>query len=152
MTLLETIIDHNDHNNVPLSNEKLQQSVSTVMEETEEEEHNFKRNANNTAIYTFIQSSVTTNTPINIANVLNERQISSVSLVETIKGFKILTLQPTISNSADYHSEKNDAESDPKRDQGVATHTGDRRKRKVTDTDTTNVNYPHKFLINRLIS
>ena len=33
----------------------------------------------------------------------------------------------------------------------VATHISDRKKRKVTDTDTTNVNYPQKLLINRLI-
>ena len=33
----------------------------------------------------------------------------------------------------------------------VATHISDGKKRKVTDTDTTNVNSPQKLLINRLI-
>ena len=33
----------------------------------------------------------------------------------------------------------------------VAPHTSDRKKRKVTDTDTINVNFPHKLLINRII-
>ena len=33
----------------------------------------------------------------------------------------------------------------------VATHTSDGNKRKVPDTDTTNIYYSHKLLINRLI-
>ena len=33
----------------------------------------------------------------------------------------------------------------------VATHTSDRKKRKVTDTNTTNENYPRKLLTNWLI-
>ena len=33
----------------------------------------------------------------------------------------------------------------------VATHTSDGREIKVTDTDTTNRNYPHNLLINQLI-
>ena len=55
MTLVKTLIDHNDRQNLPLSNEKLRQSVSTVMVETEEEERDAKRNANNVTIDTFIQ-------------------------------------------------------------------------------------------------
>ena len=128
MTLVETLIDHNDRHNVPLSNEKLQQAVSTVMSETEEDECDTKCNVNNLTMDNFIQSPVTTNTPRNIANVPNERQISSDSLAETIKGFKRLILQSKINNSADYHSEKNDAKSDPKSDQVVATHTSDGKK------------------------
>ena len=72
-------------------------------------------------------------------------------LAETIKEFKGLILEPTINDSAYYHSEKNDAESDPKSDQVVATHTSDQNERKVTDTDTTNTNYLYTLLINRLI-
>ena len=33
--MLETLIDYNDHHNVPLSNEKLRQAVSKVMSETQ---------------------------------------------------------------------------------------------------------------------
>ena len=55
---------------------------------------------------TFIHSPLTTNAPLKIAKVPNKRQISSESLAERIEGFKILTLQSTINNSADYHSEK----------------------------------------------
>ena len=63
---------------------------------------------------TFIQSSVTTNTPRKKVNVPNERQISSDTLAETIKGFNISRLQLTIDDSAYYHSEKNDVKSDTK--------------------------------------
>ena len=100
---------------------------------------------------TFCQSPVTTNTENNIANVPNERQISLDILTETIRGFKRLTRQSTINDSAYYNSDKDDSESDPKRNQVVATHTSDEKKRKVTDTDTTNRNSPQKLLINRLI-
>ena len=37
MKLLETSIYYNYHHNAPLSNEKIQQAISTVMAETEEE-------------------------------------------------------------------------------------------------------------------
>ena len=63
MNLVKTQIDHNDHHNVPLSNEKLQQEVSTVMVETEDEVRDAKRNANTVTMDIFIQSPVTTNTP-----------------------------------------------------------------------------------------
>ena len=140
--MLETLIDHNDCHNVQFSNEKLQQAVSTAMEKTEEEERDAKRNSNNVTMDTFIQYPVMTNTQRKIANVPNERRISSDILEETIKEFKGLTLQSTIKDSAYYHSEKNVAESEPKRNHVVDTHTSDRKKIKVTDTDTTNGN-PH---------
>ena len=62
-----------------------------------------------------------------------------------------MTLQSTINNSAYYHSDKDNTESDPNINSKVATHTSDQKKRKVTDTDTTNGNSPHKSLINWLI-
>ena len=70
-------------------------------------------------------------------------------LAETLKG---LTLDSTINDSAYYNSDKDDAERDQKSDPLVATHTSDGKKRKVTDNDTTNVNYPPKLLINRTLS
>ena len=61
--MLETLLDYNDHNNAPFSNEKLQQSVSKFMEETEEEEYDTECNVNNVTMYTFYnQSPITTNT------------------------------------------------------------------------------------------
>ena len=44
-----------------------------------------------------------------------------------------------------------DVESDPKSDSLVATRTSDGNKRKITDTDTTKINPPHKLILNRLI-
>ena len=98
---------------------------------------------------TFIQPPVTTNTPREKKYVANERQIPSDSLTETLKVFNKLTLQSTINDSTDDHSNKNVTESDPKSNQLVATHTSNRKKRKTADTDTTKGNYPHKLLTNR---
>ena len=64
MNLLETVFDHNDCHNVPLSYEKLRKEISTIMEETEEEERDTKHNANNVTMETFIQSPITINTTI----------------------------------------------------------------------------------------
>ena len=106
---LETVIVYNDHHNAPFSNEKLQHEISTVTAGTEEEECEAKHNANNVTIDTFCQYPVTTNTQGNIENVPNERQISSNILAETIKVFKVLTLDSKINDSAYYHSEEDDA-------------------------------------------
>ena len=99
-------------------------------------------------MYTFYQYPVTINTQVEIANVTNERPISLDILAETIKVFKGLKLQSTINDSEYYNSEKDDTESNPKMDQLVATHISDGNKRKFTDTNTTNINYPQKLLIN----
>ena len=99
----------------------------------------------------FHHSLVTTNTQGKIQNVANERRISSDILAETIKGFKGLTLKSTINNSAYHDSEEDYAENNPSSNPNVATHTSDINKIKVTDTETTKGNYPHKLLINRLI-
>ena len=53
--MLETLIDHNDRHNAPLSSEKLQQAVSRVMAGKEEEYCDAKCNANNVTIDTFLQ-------------------------------------------------------------------------------------------------
>ena len=73
----------------------------------------------------FIQSPVMTNTPRRKTEFPNERRISLDKLEETLKGFNRLTLQSTINDYADYHSDKNDAERDPKSYHVVATHTSD---------------------------
>ena len=76
------------------------------MSKTEEEERYAKCNSNNVTMDTFIQYPVTTNTPRNKLNVPNERRVSLDILVRTIKGFKGLMLEPTINDSAYYHSDK----------------------------------------------
>ena len=54
----------------------------------------------------FTQSHGTTNTQREIANITNERRISTNILVEKIKGFNELTIQSTINDSAYYDSEE----------------------------------------------
>ena len=51
--ILEMLVDYNDRNNAPLSNEKIRQSVSRVMADMEQEERDAKLNANNVTIDTF---------------------------------------------------------------------------------------------------
>ena len=51
--MLETLVDYNDCNNAPFSNEKLPQSVSKVTGKTEEEERDAKDNANNVTMDNF---------------------------------------------------------------------------------------------------
>ena len=50
--MLETPVNYNYFNNVPLSNKKIQQAVSRVMAETEEEERDAGRNTNHVTIDT----------------------------------------------------------------------------------------------------
>ena len=75
----------------------------------------------------------------------------TVIVAETIKVFNGLTLPSTINNYRYYNSDKDDAESDPKSVQLVATRTNDGKRKKVTDTGTNNENYPQKLLISRTI-
>ena len=144
-----TLVDYNDRNNATLSNEKLRQLVSKVMAETEEEECESKSNVNNVTMDTFChQSPALTNTQGEIANVTDEKRISSNILAEAIKGFIGLTIQSTINNSEYYNSEEDETESDPNRNPKLAPHTNYRKKRKVTDTDTNNGKSLPKLLIN----
>ena len=60
--MLETLVDCNDRNNVPLSNEKLRKEISKVMAETEEEERNIILDVNTVTMDNFCQFPITTNT------------------------------------------------------------------------------------------
>ena len=80
------------------------------MEETEDEERDAIRNANNVTMYTlFHQPPVQTNTQRDIANMTNERRIYSDIMAETIKGFNGLTIQSTMNDSTYCDSEEDDA-------------------------------------------
>ena len=120
------------------------------MAETEDEERNIISYFDNVTMDTFCQAPVTTNKKKN-ANVPNERQISFDIMAERIKIFNGLTLRSTNNDYGYYNLDEDDAESDSKGNQLVATHTSDGKKRKITDTDTTNGNSPQKLLINRTI-
>ena len=101
--MLDTLVDYNHRNNLPLSNEKLQQVVSKLIAEMEEEERDAKCNANDLTMDTFYNySPITTNTQGEIANMKDKRQISLGVLAETIKGLMDLQFnqQSTILNIA----------------------------------------------------
>ena len=114
------------------------------MAETEDKERDAKRIANKVTTDTFIQPLITTNAPREKTDITNERQISSDSLTETLKLFNRLTLQSTINNSAYDHSNKHVTKSNQKIDPLVDTNNSDRKKVKITDTDTTKGNSPQK--------
>ena len=69
--MFETIFDHNDCHNTPLSIEKRLQAVSRVIVETEEGKRDAKNNANNLTMDTFLLSPVAINTQWKDANVTN---------------------------------------------------------------------------------
>ena len=91
----------------------------------------------------FCQSPNTTNTQGEITNAIftSERRNNLYMLAVTLKG---LTLDSKINNSEYYVSDKDDVEGNPKSDPLLATHSSDGKKRKVTYTDTTNINSPQK--------
>ena len=57
-----------------------------------------------------------------------------------------LTLQLTISDSSDDHSNKKIVKINPRSDPLVDNHTSDGMKEKITDPDTIKENYAHKLL------
>ena len=84
--MLESLVDYNNLNNAPLSNENIRQAVTRIMAETEEKERDVERNANNVTMDTFFnQYPATINTQRKDANVENERRISLNILAKTIK-------------------------------------------------------------------
>ena len=97
------------------------------------------------------QPPVTINTQGENASTIitSERRNNPDALVETLKG---LTLDSIINDAGYYSLDDNDAEVNPKSDLLVYTHTSDGKKRKVTDTDTTNGNSSKKILINWTLS
>ena len=95
--MLDSLLEHNCCHGTPLSAKKLQVVVIRVMEE---EEKYAERNVNNVTMDTSFQSLVAINSLKKDANVTYERQLSSGILAETIKEFKVCTIQSIFSNSA----------------------------------------------------
>ena len=83
--VLDSLLYHNDRHGTPLSSKKLQELVSRVMAETEENEKYAKQNINNVTMDTLFQSPVTSNTQRKDGNVTNDRQIALDIHAETIK-------------------------------------------------------------------
>ena len=142
--MLETLVDYNDSNNAPLSNEKLQIAVNKVMAETEEQESYTKCNNNNVTMDTLYKSPVRINTQRKKANVKNVRQIYSNVLEKTTKEFKGLTIQP-INDSVRYRSDNGDKESDKKKIQRLLLTLMTERRKKLMlwtlPTESPHTNY-----------
>ena len=142
--MLETLVDCNEHNNTPFSNQKIQEAISKVMAETEAEKRNIISDTHNVDMDTFSPYPVMTNTQGENANtILTSDRLNNSDMLEEI--LKVLT----INDAGYYNSDKNDSEGDPTSDPKVATHTSDGKKRKVTDTS--NRNLRQKLLINRTL-
>ena len=139
-SLLETLVNYKYRNNGPLSNEKIQQSVSRVMAETEEEGRDAKRISNNVTMDDSSsfhnctippsQGEITNVTSVHSTISPSHGDITSVTSerrIYLINEFNELTFQSKINNL-----EEDDAESDQNSDSKVATYT-------------TNVNSPQMF-------
>ena len=112
------------------------------MADKEADACNITLDAHNTTVNNFCQMPVTPNTQGDNENTIltSERLNNSDALAETFKRL-------TINNAGYYYSDNNDAKGNPTIDSKVATHTCDRKKRKVTDTS--NGILQQKLLINR---
>ena len=89
--MYKTLVDYKDHNNTPLSNDKIQQAMNKVIAEEEVDERYITLDAHNLTMNTFCQSPVTTNTQGKNANaILTSEIINNLdALAETLKGLTI---------------------------------------------------------------
>ena len=96
--ILETLVDEDDCNNAPLSNEKFRKERSTVISEMEAEESKIILDTNNVTMDNFCQSPVTANTQGENANIIltSDRINNLDALAETLKG---QTLDSTINDA-----------------------------------------------------
>ena len=83
--MLDFILDHNDRRGTPFPSKKLQETVSIVTAETEEEEKYSIPNVNNVTMDNVFQAPFTINKQRKDENVKNERRIALDIHAETIK-------------------------------------------------------------------
>ena len=118
MKLLKTIVNENNRNGVPLSNENIQQAVSIVMEETEAE---IRRNINEITIDTSFQYPVQKK---DISTINDSGYYKSYYQVDKISDSEE---QVDASRSSSTVSVKQvDPKSDPSTDPRVSTHITNR--------------------------
>ena len=99
--IYETLVDYNDRNNAPFSNEKIKQEMCKVMADEEAYARNIISDAHNVTVDTLCQTPVTPNTQGDNENSIltSERLNNSNSLSETLRVLKI-------NNDGYYDSEK----------------------------------------------
>ena len=91
MKMYENLVDYNDCNNAPLSNDKIRQTISKVIIEKEADERDITSDCHNVTMDNFFQYPVTTNTQGENANAIStsERVNNSDVLAKTLKLLKI---------------------------------------------------------------
>ena len=137
--MLDSLLVNSECHGTLLPREKLQESVSRVMED----------NVNNITMDTLFHSPLTINVQNKYANVTSERRIAADIHAESIENFMGFMIQSTISNSEHSNSEELfdavsdseelvDAISDPERDSScdpkVASHATNRHFHKNYST------------------
>ena len=132
--IYEALIDYNNRNDAPFSNENIQDSIHKVIAEEELDANNINLDACNVTEDTFSQTS---NTQRDNANAIltSEKLDKSDDLVETLKELTFNYDGYYVSNSAN----TNDAKVNPASNWKTFTHTSDGKKRKVTDTSKGNL-------------
>ena len=116
--IYETLVDYNDCNDAPFSNDNIRQAIIKFIAKEEVDSHNITLYAHNGTADTFCQTPVTPNTKVENENMIltSERLNNSGVLAETLKGL-------TIIDSGYYESDENDAKDDPvKKSKGRYSH------------------------------
>ena len=75
--IYETLVDYNDRNNAPFSNEKIQQATGKVIAEEEADERNINVDTYNVTMDTLFHSTVTNNTQGETANTILTSEITT---------------------------------------------------------------------------
>ena len=112
--LLKSLVDNNNRNGAPLSNEKIRQAVSIVMEETEAE---LKRNINEITMDTSFQSPVQNK---DVSTINSSGYYESYDQVYKISDYEE-QVDASIRSSTDSAKQVN-PKSDPISDPRIATH------------------------------
>ena len=87
--IYETLIDYNDHNDAPLSNENIEYAINKFITEEESDSHNINFDAHNVTADTFSQTFNTQR--VNENAILTSAKLDkSEEMSETLKELKII--------------------------------------------------------------
>ena len=101
--MLDHLNGYNDRHGQLFPSKKLRDAVIRVMKEEEEE---IESNINNFTMDTSFQSPIAMNAQNKDENMSLKRRLASVILAETIKNFKVCTIQSTINDYVYYESDE----------------------------------------------
>ena len=112
MEIYDNLVDYNERNYAPISNEKIWQAIRKIMVDEEADARNINLDSHNVTVDTFCRTPVTPNTQGENENIIltSARLNNPDARVETLKGL-------TIKDSVYYDSDKNDPKGNPGSDQ-----------------------------------